>query len=163
MTLLSRCLSSFCTDGLVDIIAGLSAGHHRVGVHFSLPQRLVDFRKTSYAKYTVPTSFCKAVGQIGHTLGSIQSSFFFHIFLPVFYPFYCTTLLKFVYLLTYMYIFFNQNWLQCDVCLRRWSNLCTYGQFPWSGRKLCGTPFYRHHWSNRLHNVTWFNRWNMPH
>lgn len=65
---------------------------------------------------------------------------FFHIFLPVFYPFYCTTLSKFVYLLTHICIsFFNQNWLQCDVCLRRWSNLCTYdGQFPWSGRKLCG-------------------------
>lgn len=121
MTLLSRCLSSFCTDGLVDIIAGLSAGHHRVGVHFSLPQRLVDFRKTSYAKYTVPTSFCKAVGQIGHTRHNTVI-LFFHIFLPVFYPFYCTTLSKFVYLLTHICIsFFNQNWLQCDVCLRRWS------------------------------------------
>lgn len=73
ITLLSRCLCSFCTDGLVDIIAGISAG-------FSLSQRLVDFRKTSYAKYTVPTSFCKGVGQIGHALGTIQSSFFFTFF-----------------------------------------------------------------------------------
>lgn len=140
MTLLSRCLSSFCTDGLVDIIAGLSAGHHRVGVHFSLPQRLVDFRKTSYAKYTIPTSFCKAVGQIGHTLGTIQSSFIFTFFYLYFTLFIVQRYRNlYIYSHIYVYLFFNQNWLQCDVCLRRWSNLCTYdGQFPWSGRKLCG-------------------------
>lgn len=131
MTLLSRCLCSFCTDGLVDIIAGLSAG-------FSLSQRLVDFRKTSYAKYTVPTSFCKAVGQIGHALGTIQSSFFFTFFY-LYFTLFTVQCYRNLYIYTQIFFFFNQNWLQCDVCLRRWSNLCTYdGQFPWSGRQLCG-------------------------
>lgn len=109
MTILSIILFSFCTGALVDIITGLSSGHHRGCVHFSLPHRLVDFRNTAYRKCIVPMSFCKAVGQIGHTFGTMQPLWFFfnwnfYLYFTLF-SVQCYWIL-YIYTHTHMYVFF---------------------------------------------------------
>lgn len=114
-------LCSSCTSALADIIIGSSSGHQRVGEHFSLPHRLVGFKNNSYQKCIAPMSFYKAVGQIEHIFGTIETSFFSFLFFngisTCILPFFLYSVLGFcIFTHTHTYIFFFKLKLMALYC-----------------------------------------------